>query len=283
MTKRAGRDIEQSSQRGGDSGGSKEQSNQEGGDSGGLVAPGGGGVVITDPLNVIFTPFEYNLKAKFPLGAWRPDLRALVVLAEFSATEWEEIDIEPDAPFDDPSMFNQIIEEIEFLKGLFNDRKRLAAEIFDQDTRVPDYFAHLLMLKPAAHPNTLVLIQAALKVGQMVGMYFKDKYKRARPQQINPALTPMIAPPGHPSYPSAHSLESHLIAKVLAAVVPGATKLLNALAERMAKNREVAGVHYPSDTAAGEKAAADAFQLLNGCTSFTDLVGEAKKEHQPPW
>lgn len=56
------------------------------------------------------------------------------------------------------------------------------------------------------------------------------------------------------------------------------SELLKALAARISINREYAGVHYPSDTEAGERLAAQTFQVLRGLDSFNALLGDAGKE-----
>ena len=80
---------------------------------------------------------------------------------------------------------------------------------------------------------------------------------RPRPSHVCPALLPAVAIPGHPSYPSGHSTEAHLIALVINDMLTGSVQSAAmaidawALADRIARNREIAGLHYPSDSAAG--------------------------------
>ena len=135
------------------------------------------------------------------------------------------------------------------------------------------------MLSPAAHPKTLTVIEAADRAGLMVAMKFKYKFNRARPQQVFLSLVPLVPWPRHPSWPSGHSLESHLIALALAAIVPTAKDMLVALADRIGKNREIAGVHYRSDTLAGKEIAQKVFPVLESCPTFAELVAAAKVEH----
>ena len=45
------------------------------------------------------------------------------------------------------------------------------------------------------------------------------------------------------------------------------------LAERLAKYREVLGVHYPSDTTAGRRVAGRAFPLMLGCSLIAGTAG----------
>ena len=88
-------------------------------------------------------------------------------------------------------------------------------------------------------------------------MYFKNLYSRPRPSQLCPALLPPIEIPGHASFPSGHSTQAHLMAlcmnDVFNGLPPQATMIddLWTLADCIARNREIAGLHYPSDTDAG--------------------------------
>ena len=105
-------------------------------------------------------------------------------------------------------------------------------------------------------------------------MYYKDRFNRPRPMRLDPSIFSPIDPPGHPSYPSGHAIQSFLIAHCLEEVVPvplgmglgGGQNPFWILAERIAKLREVLGVHYPSDTIAGQRVAGLAFPLMMSCT-----------------
>jgi membrane-associated phospholipid phosphatase len=93
---------------------------------------------------------------------------------------------------------------------------------------------------------------------------------------------PPIDPPGHASYPSGHATESYLISRVLTQVMPVAAAVpLQRLADRIARNREVLGMHYRSDSEAGRTLAEQTFPLLSGCASVVTLIKDAKKEWAP--
>jgi acid phosphatase (class A) len=139
------------------------------------------------------------------------------------------------------------------------------------------------MVGPLGRPHTATLIAIAMAVGQMVGMYWKYHHRRARPAQVFPPLMPVILTPAHPSYPSNHSFQAHLIALVLNSVFEGRVAQamhpqLFAMAARIAKGREIAGVHFPSDTDAGKFLAEEIFPILNKVPSFEKIQKAAKKE-----
>jgi hypothetical protein len=96
-------------------------------------------------------------------------------------------------------------------------------------------------------------------------LYFKDKYDLPRPSQRCPALLPPIPVPGHASWPSGHSTQAHLMKNLMLRVFAAAamsaadrvvlTADLTVLADEIARNREIAGLHYPKDSEGGAKLA----------------------------
>ncbi|HEX4614630.1 MAG TPA: hypothetical protein VH230_01835, partial [Stellaceae bacterium] len=88
--------------------------------------------------------------------------------------------------------------------------------------------------------------------------------------------------PGHASYPSGHSTQAHLVALMLGEVMPerlvGPRRPLRLPAERIARNREVLGLHYPSDSKAGAKLAKASFLLLRKCKTVQAMVPKAREE-----
>jgi len=120
-------------------------------------------------------------------------------------------------------------------------------------------------------------------------MHFKGQVttNRPRPSHVCPALLPPIQVPGHASYPSGHATQAHLIAKCVQLVLPAAAAMtapltadLDALAARIARNREIAGLHYPSDSAAGLVLATGIVPLLNSAAvpPFTTALTAAQGE-----
>jgi hypothetical protein len=126
-------------------------------------------------------------------------------------------------------------------------------EIVSQADEFISYFMNLLTATPAAYPATFRLMNVASLIGLYGAMHLKGQFQRPRPSQLCPALMPPIAVPGHASYPSGHSTQAHLIALCMSEVFQGVNAAprdadLLALADRIARNREIAGLHYQSDT-----------------------------------
>src|SRR5262249_19635445 len=172
-----------------------------------------------------------------------------------------------------------------------DERADALSEIVAQHDEFASYFLTLLSVTRQSHPNTFRLVSLASIVSMFTVLHFKAGISgqggyvpRPRPSQICPALLPPVPIPGHPSYPSGHSTEAHLIAAVLNDVLIKAPQKsaamidLEALASRIARNREIAGLHYRSDSLAGKKLAADIFPYLQKIKEYQTVIIEARNE-----
>ena len=149
----------------------------------------------------------------------------------------------------------------------------------------------LLTIRRDTHPATNRIIALASIVATFTVLHYKNGvsgsggYKpRPRPSMICPALSPPVPIPGHAAYPSGHATEAHLIALCLEDVLVGSIQLtamqpdLTALARRIARNREIAGLHYPSDAVAGAQLAVDILPYLQGTAEYTAALALAQLE-----
>src|SRR4029453_5158975 len=239
---------------------------------------------------------------------WRFDTNAALI-----AKGWLT---EPD-PLRGPTEFNPfILNEIHAMFDMMeDDRDRYMAEINVQADGLPAYFMSFLNLDGERRPWTIELIRCGLAIGNVVYMNYKEMFRRVRPSTIAPGLSPPSAPPHHPSFPSGHSFLGHFIALLLleipqimdrfgeptlvqqgAGLAPQMTRPLRKpllsevmntaytftgpllwFAARLAKNRERAGVHYPSDSLASRWLAGGILQLLTnspgGGASSTAVPG----------
>jgi acid phosphatase (class A) len=113
----------------------------------------------------------------------------------------------------------------------------------------------------------------------------KSRYRRSRPDPAD-ACPPMGGRKGGGfAYPSTHAAISRLFAHVLTDLVPERRAEFFERADAIAHDRLVAGVHYPTDLAAG-KELADRFHaaLLRSRAYREDLaeVGASVNRHQNP-
>ncbi len=174
---------------------------------------------------------------------------------------------------------------IRYLLDLVPQRQARLPEILAQAGGFEDYFLQMLGAGGGARPAVTTIVAAAVAIGQMVGMHWKWEFQRARPSQVYPALVPVLPMPAHAAYPSNHALQSMLCALALREIFPDKSPLraayespLTLMADRIAHNREIAGVHFQSDSTTGKTIAAKILPLLTGLGSFQALLAEARTE-----
>ncbi len=154
-------------------------------------------------------------------------------------------------------------------------------EILHQDTNKPfDKFGALVNATAQSHPRTFALMQAMIPVGLATSMVHKAHFNRARPTQVVAGLEHVLSEvPGHPSYPSGHAQQAHMVAAAIVEAARPPAPVRQALfdfAWRIAVNREIAGVHFRSDSIAGRDLAAALRPYLR--VVFADVLADAQAE-----
>jgi membrane-associated phospholipid phosphatase len=79
----------------------------------------------------------------------------------------------------------------------------------------------------------------------------KYVYNRKRPTEADETLAALLPTPNSPSYPSEHAATAGAAAAVLSYFFPDEAASFEAMAEEAAQSRVLAGVQFPSDSAAG--------------------------------
>jgi len=129
-------------------------------------------------------------------------------------------------------------------------------EIIAQTQAPWPFFASVVGLQPGRHKRSIELIDAALALTYAVVMSFKHALACPRPHEYSAAIQPVIEVPQHATLPAGHAAESHVMARLFSALVPGfeghqGAAYLRRLAGRISENRVIAGVHFPIDLVAG--------------------------------
>ncbi len=130
----------------------------------------------------------------------------------------------------------------------------------------------------ARRPRTKRLLEAANHDLAIVVFTLKKRFDRVRPSFLDSRIKPGIAIPPHPAYASGHSTQAHALAYLLQELDPANAEAIRRDAARIGKNRELAGVHYPSDTAAGRQVARQLVDLFLTNREFAALLREARAE-----
>ncbi len=81
----------------------------------------------------------------------------------------------------------------------------------------------------------------------------KKIWRRPRPFTVDPKITPCFYMAPMTSYPSGHATHSRIFSKLLSELKPDLRPVFEARADRIAEDRVLAGVHFPSDIEAGKK------------------------------
>ena len=128
-------------------------------------------------------------------------------------------------------------------------------ELLNQADGAPRSWISVMRLDRGQYPWTLAVMSIALRIGEMVAMHYKNVFARALPFTLFPGLLVPFGPPLHPAFPSGHALQVSLITLFLERINANVAGRFSAeliwLANRVAKGRERAGLHYPSDSLCG--------------------------------
>lgn len=115
----------------------------------------------------------------------------------------------------------------------------------------------IALVAPKIKPSLLDLVSWTVVDAARPLFFTKARYNRVRAYQLFPELAPRFLPDGtfpmHPSFPSGHSMQAHLVVNILTSVFGAANSEPKArdAAWQIGRNREIAGLHYPSDTEGG--------------------------------
>jgi hypothetical protein len=217
--------------------------------------------------------------AEFDRKNWDLDFRAELYKEEFYATQAWASASRRDALV---GRWNRsTTEELRQLREVRKERLEHIGEIVteQQSLVMVGLWYDLLEIGPESRPRTSELLHATIHLGGSVAGYFKDRFNRVRPWVLAPELFPPIPSPGLPAYPSGHSTQIYLMARTLQYLVPNKTTEITSIADRVAANRERAGLNYRSDTDAGKELADRVFEILTSeCEKFMSLLEEAKQK-----
>lgn len=227
----------------------------------------------------------------FPDSGWDATLKAWAISSALLATPGWIKATDPGPPDDSAAALTA---EAAIMRGYLKPaspanpivRGNSREEALRQAEYYPIYFMHLTGSSGSARPATHQMIVAADFIAGSVASYFKLKYMRARPGIVIPDLQPILMTPPHPSYPSGHAVQSLLVAACLAEVLPPSLAQTAAqLAARIGLMRQVAGLHWPSDTEASQRIAPRLMRLLRKLPEYQRLANQAALEWgtQPPY
>lgn len=146
------------------------------------------------------------------------------------------------------------------------DVARAASE---EDLSLEDYAAVLgTALAPGVHPLTEALLSRAAAASRPCVAAAKRTHQRPRPFVADARVKPAVHLEKSASFPSGHATRGALLAAILAELIPDRRDALVARGAQIGHDRVIAGVHYPSDVAAGEKLGCAVAQALLADPAF---------------
>jgi hypothetical protein len=229
-----------------------------------------------DKDNKLAYPYE-PLHTFSPPNEWEPGFISLVAqgkLSPFLPPEWCNSDVAAIPPLVEPPP-SSCEAELRDLHSMVHLRRWHAQAIVDEGSGGSSHLLQFFLdaLKAAgadleqdisgqtARAWVQRLAQRAFSDASVVVMNQKALFNRPRPYQVSPSLIPLIDPlPRHASYPSGHSTQVHAMAFALQLALdgtryPGVGAAFRDYAGAVARRREIAGLHYASDTVAGMRLA----------------------------
>lgn len=150
-------------------------------------------------------------------------------------------------------------------------------EVDAQNTQFGQY-RMTYYLNESLFPKTARLLAPIIADVETAVILLKKEFDRVRPSVLDPELVPVIPVPGHPAYPSGHSTQAHFLAYFLSELDPENSGEYERRALEIAVHREIAGLHYPSDTAVGKLLARQYMDALLENEEFVRLLEDARSE-----
>jgi membrane-associated phospholipid phosphatase len=137
-----------------------------------------------------------------------------------------------------------------------DQRKDRFEEVLSQNEFPWPLWAAAVNLQPGRHRRSIELIGHALTFTAAVYHRVKHEMACIRPADRSPLIQPLLPTPEHGTLPSGHATESFMMATLLPALVrqkPDSMlgRYLSRLADQIAHNRVIAGLHFPVDSQAG--------------------------------
>jgi acid phosphatase (class A) len=154
--------------------------------------------------------------------------------------------------------------------------KRCKAEA----TATPFYFSRVLGPHFDEHdlPVTNEVLHDASADAQSISEHIKRDWHRQRPYDADRRISPCVPLEKSPSYPSSHAIRGIVWAMMLSEIFPEKRAALMSAGRQLGDDRVLAGVHYPSDVAAGQKLGAAIAAKLLANPNFRIELNRARAE-----
>ena len=225
--------------------------------------------------------FGYGVLGWFCAVAMLAPAGALAAHPHYIETEAVDLKAVLAAPPADGSP--ETLGEIDFL--LARQKSRTPEEIArakSEEKFSPFLFADVVgpWFTPENLPETAVLLDETTRETKQITETAKDDWSRPRPPFQDARIHPAVEVPKSDSYPSGHATRSVVIGLVLGALAPDLKAKLDARARQVGDDRLLAGAHFPSDVAAGQKLGTFLFEKFKASPEFQAQLVKAKAEFE---
>jgi acid phosphatase (class A) len=236
-------------------------------------------------LLILGLAFTLQVKAtnidniRFPERAWNGQVLNLLI----SGPGYLDKSLEFNLPPPPLNSSQETTQELDLLK-----KYQAEARTPEQVNKIlieaqPGDFSETFLQKGPFSPEIKQAAAFILKFSNKEILYFvaqhKKRFHRPRPSQLLPELVLVVPNPGHAAYPSGHATQSMLMAEIIAIIEPNIAGSAINYAYDIAKRREIAGVHYPSDSAAGQYLARKLLAELMKIKEFKNILADTKRDY----
>ena len=157
----------------------------------------------------------------------------------------------------------------------------VAVALADSNELSMAIYASFLPINKEKMPRTFALSLHLCQEAAQIASSIKHVYNRPRPYEEDTTLTPVCFSDVKiigSSYPSGHTITGYLEGLALSDLLGGARNKILKRAAEFAHNREVCGVHHPTDVAAGRLVAERLYLKLKTNPIFQEEFKQAKQE-----
>ncbi len=134
----------------------------------------------------------------------------------------------------------------------------------------------------SGNKDTEELLNAASEDLRFFVLKKKKEFARLRPSMLDEGLELVVDNPPYSAYPSGHAAQGHMTGLLLAMIDEKNANAYKSLGYDIGHRREIAGIHFPSDSAAGRQLAEDVLKKLLEVPEFQEMLEQAKATYIAP-
>ncbi|MCL1629528.1 phosphatase PAP2 family protein [Roseibaca sp. V10] len=228
---------------------------------------------------VFWTSVTDAQSTSFPDALWSSDLIARAEMPLSSIMQGQHI-LLPDPPLQGSEEESYELSRLLMMQDTLRSQSRIA-QIIEEHT-APDILDFLVSRGVIPFEIDAPVLWEVLRHGlydiEIITIREKLRFNRPRPSQIQENIETAVPNPPHAAYPSGHASQAEFVSQVLRRLVPVCEYTYRRFASEIAFNREIAGVHYPSDSVAGFLLASRYTEILEQSEFWALYRDDARRE-----